>query len=633
MRQTRKEIRLEMRRNKRLQIIVKPVTAVVLALGAVVAPVMAPTLIPVVHAAGESVNITGDTIITGTVGTPIEQCKITLTLNGDTFKGIHAGDQITDWFNFSGSGINALADNDSDGVNTLSITISGIPNSWRGDELLVSIPGSSTTSGNRINSDDTSFGYYGFYLPLDQVSQPSWSGNIVNWTAVENADIYMVELYNSGTLVHIEPITDTSFDFTDVIKDTGTGSYTVKVTALGEHGIGPTSIESSVNLYTASATQFHVKFIDSMGVGTLDTQDIEVNGTISNLPNPPIHDGYEFEGWYESLGDGSVLSWDQNTPVTHKMDLVASYKFKISFDSKGGSLVSDQFLKTVDWPTITAPVPPTKPGYKFEGWQYNDGSETVDWTPETPFWEATTLVAKWIVDTTSKPAAPNVTGNDTLNTITGLATTMEFSKDGSLWTKYAGQLPDLTGNITLKVRVAANLETGAPAGDIVTIVFTATPATPETPPTSVTPTTPAPTLPVPTGIITAGTKGSAVTQLQAILGVKADGVFGAKTKAALKSWQKAHGLKADGIFGPKTQAAMTKSLTPSNGFKPTIVSTVTLKAGSTGTQVKQLQDILGVKNDGIFGPKTKAALKEWQKVHGLKADGILGPKTIAAMNK
>jgi peptidoglycan hydrolase-like protein with peptidoglycan-binding domain len=146
-------------------------------------------------------------------------------------------------------------------------------------------------------------------------------------------------------------------------------------------------------------------------------------------------------------------------------------------------------------------------------------------------------------------------------------------------------------------------------------------------PTPVTSTTPSQTLPVPTGVFKAGSKGAAVTQIQAIIGVKADGVFGAKTKAALKAWQKAHGLKADGIFGPKTQAAMTK------GSLSTSSITVMLKSGSSGTPVKQLQTILGLKVDGIFGPKTKAALIAWQKAHGLKADGILGPKTIAAMNK
>ena len=44
----------------------------------------------------------------------------------------------------------------------------------------------------------------------------------------------------------------------------------------------------------------------------------------------------------------------------------------------------------------------------------------------------------------------------------------------------------------------------------------------------------------------------AVTVLQRHLGVTADGIFGAGTKAKLIEWQKAHGLAADGICGAAT---------------------------------------------------------------------------------
>ncbi|MDR9793622.1 peptidoglycan-binding domain-containing protein [Aeribacillus composti] len=44
-----------------------------------------------------------------------------------------------------------------------------------------------------------------------------------------------------------------------------------------------------------------------------------------------------------------------------------------------------------------------------------------------------------------------------------------------------------------------------------------------------------------------------------------------------------------------------------------------------------IQKALGIKDDGIFGPKTEAAVKAFQKKHGLKQDGIVGPKTWAKM--
>jgi peptidoglycan hydrolase-like protein with peptidoglycan-binding domain len=62
-----------------------------------------------------------------------------------------------------------------------------------------------------------------------------------------------------------------------------------------------------------------------------------------------------------------------------------------------------------------------------------------------------------------------------------------------------------------------------------------------------------------------------------------------------------------------------------------------LALGSTGPAVKKLQEALvalGVnpgKVDGIFGPKTEAAVKRFQKKVGGVPDGIVGPKTRQAM--
>ena len=52
---------------------------------------------------------------------------------------------------------------------------------------------------------------------------------------------------------------------------------------------------------------------------------------------------------------------------------------------------------------------------------------------------------------------------------------------------------------------------------------------------------------------------------------------------------------------------------------------------SRGSDVRELQQKLGVGADGVFGPVTERALKRWQRAHGLVADGIAGPNTRAAM--
>jgi putative chitinase len=56
-----------------------------------------------------------------------------------------------------------------------------------------------------------------------------------------------------------------------------------------------------------------------------------------------------------------------------------------------------------------------------------------------------------------------------------------------------------------------------------------------------------------------------------------------------------------------------------------------LRVGSTGEEVKKLQELLGVDIIGKFGPKTEAAVKGWQAAHGLTPDGVVGDGTWAKM--
>jgi len=61
--------------------------------------------------------------------------------------------------------------------------------------------------------------------------------------------------------------------------------------------------------------------------------------------------------------------------------------------------------------------------------------------------------------------------------------------------------------------------------------------------------------------------------------------------------------------------------------------TVTLKQGSTGSQVVALQSALGgLVADGNFGPMTKAAVVSFQSANGLTADGVVGAMTGAKLS-
>jgi peptidoglycan hydrolase-like protein with peptidoglycan-binding domain len=61
-------------------------------------------------------------------------------------------------------------------------------------------------------------------------------------------------------------------------------------------------------------------------------------------------------------------------------------------------------------------------------------------------------------------------------------------------------------------------------------------------------------------VLQSGSQGRQVKLLQKALGIKADGVFGPETEAAVRSFQSSRGLPVDGVFGPKTNTALHRQL-------------------------------------------------------------------------
>lgn len=91
-------------------------------------------------------------------------------------------------------------------------------------------------------------------------------------------------------------------------------------------------------------------------------------------------------------------------------------------------------------------------------------------------------------------------------------------------------------------------------------------------------------------------------------------------------WEKALNVLGGGGLRPATKTTLKKE-TPS--ISPTKVNRLsTLRIGSKGSEVIELQKALGVSADGVFGPGTANALKEWQRKNRLAVDGIAGTKTL-----
>ena len=83
-----------------------------------------------------------------------------------------------------------------------------------------------------------------------------------------------------------------------------------------------------------------------------------------------------------------------------------------------------------------------------------------------------------------------------------------------------------------------------------------------------------------------GSKGDAVKELQTLLTLYPDGIFGELTKEAVLAFQRANNLVADGIVGAKTWTALESLKTANNGTQATSTSPQTI-AGATITKSKR----------------------------------------------
>mgnify|MGYP001810490515 CR=1 FL=1 len=137
-----------------------------------------------------------------------------------------------------------------------------------------------------------------------------------------------------------------------------------------------------------------------------------------------------------------------------------------------------------------------------------------------------------------------------------------------------------------------------------------------------------------------GESGDAVAKLQYRLGELGyfqnsyTGYYGEATSDAVREFQRQNGLKDDGIVGEKTQAALDK-IYP----QPAPATTQpTVRFGDQGATVFRIQRQLSSlkyfdykQMNGQFDEATEAAIKQFQAEQELASDGVVGEKTHLAL--
>jgi peptidoglycan hydrolase-like protein with peptidoglycan-binding domain len=134
-----------------------------------------------------------------------------------------------------------------------------------------------------------------------------------------------------------------------------------------------------------------------------------------------------------------------------------------------------------------------------------------------------------------------------------------------------------------------------------------------------------------------GSRGTAVRSMQVRLANlnyyygPIDGIFGSKTEAAVRAFQRRNNLSVTGIAYPETQSAIFSSSALANSNASS--GYVYIHYGSRGEAVKRLQTALKNlgyykgKIDGQYFDQTYSSVKSFQRANGLVADGIAGRLT------
>ncbi|GHT07179.1 hypothetical protein AGMMS49525_16200 [Bacteroidia bacterium] len=92
-------------------------------------------------------------------------------------------------------------------------------------------------------------------------------------------------------------------------------------------------------------------------------------GEYEKIPKPadPTRPGFTFGGWYSNN-----TAYDFDTRITEATTLTAKWiKYTVIFNSREGSTVPSQTVEQ-HGATVTKPVDPTRTGYSFAGWYYEE---------------------------------------------------------------------------------------------------------------------------------------------------------------------------------------------------------------------------------------------------------------------
>jgi uncharacterized repeat protein (TIGR02543 family) len=164
-----------------------------------------------------------------------------------------------------------------------------------------------------------------------------------------------------------------------------------------------TAVTGNITVYAQwTGETYTVTFKSNYGANnTLDTKTVTVPVTaITGFPAAPSRLGYNFGGWNtQANGDGTVFT--ASTAVNASITVYAqwdTYSYTVTFNNNGGNTAAVPAAKTVASPAINVgslPVPPSRSGYSFAGWNTHDDDGESEFTAATTVSGNITVYAQW----------------------------------------------------------------------------------------------------------------------------------------------------------------------------------------------------------------------------------------------
>ena len=148
----------------------------------------------------------------------------------------------------------------------------------------------------------------------------------------------------------------------------------------------------NITLYAKWTINTYTVTFNSNG-GSLVTSITQNYGTTLTAPTAPTKEGHTFDGWYSNAE--LTVSYTFGVMPGQNITLYAKWiinQYILTFNSNGGSSITPI---TQNYGTsVSAPTPPTRSGYVFEGW-FIDTELTIPYVFSTMPSQNITLYAKW----------------------------------------------------------------------------------------------------------------------------------------------------------------------------------------------------------------------------------------------